>query len=888
MKLLTAGKKVFIQCSLLLLVASCAYSEIADIAATSSELKISFSSVGDGIYQIIEIPSYADCDPNLDYPIIWEGAPINPVTLDRFETGNDRLYSKFLLIDAQSRQPAGSCRYVTKIEYSEPLFDTHGWYNAFWGTVGDFTDGYFRITFFPTMEKPFDPIVINPMLIETNLQDKYLSLRLKLKSLSTPGPVPFGVYLYTWDENAAISDIFNVPGDGEFHIVSYDLSQIGGIGWADKRKLRLDPAEGEHLNFNRYENSEVVIDWIAVTDKADFDGTNPDATDIVWDFSDPANRNFTFPVPNGIKGVTCPMSVSDANQTNTKYITSNLTFNELLEVPQEGSYILWEMEGHKIPINSQYITYLDREVKPYTDIGAALYYVSNNKVPKYDTGSILIHPMTDLAQAPNGLGAFNLTSQNAQRHFLSAMQFLAHRYSHPDAPAGWIRGHIVGNEINSHWWWYNMGLATMEEVAEEYSRTVRLFDLAVKSVSPGTDTFISLEHNWTSPVVDEPLKCTGSRPMLEAVSENINAHGDIDWNLAFHPYPQNLYEPRFWLYDDKAQMSFDTPKLTMKNLELLPLYMSQKRFLHKGNMCDIIFSEQGFNTLDIPDGQQIQAAAYAYSWQRISNIPGVKGYMYHRHVYWPNEAGLDFGIWNSLNGYTPTEKKDIWYVYNDAETPYWRDSFDQYLPVLGFTDWSQALPAKTFFDYRFDVDSEFEQWQVVSQIEDAAVSGGFLTGKATGNDPIFQNGKVFFMPEQIDRIYIKMAVSGQSPVSQFFWGTSEQPYPTAEKVVNINVTADGQIREYILDMKAHPLWNGKEIVLIRLDPASNAPAAEFQVDYITGGTYADLNHDQKVDVEDITVMGEQWLEPGDNIRADINDDNMVDLSDFSRLALQWQ
>ena len=51
--------------------------------------------------------------------------------------------------------------------------------------------------------------------------------------------------------------------------------------------------------------------------------------------------------------------------------------------------------------------------------------------------------------------------------------------------------------------------------------------------------------------------------------------GDVDWNVAFHPYPENLFEPRTWL-DQSATASDDTPRITFKNIELLPRFLAQR------------------------------------------------------------------------------------------------------------------------------------------------------------------------------------------------------------------------------------------------------------------------------------------------------------------------
>ena len=53
-------------------------------------------------------------------------------------------------------------------------------------------------------------------------------------------------------------------------------------------------------------------------------------------------------------------------------------------------------------------------------------------------------------------------------------------------------GHAVGNEVNSRWYWSNMGRVSMEQFAQDYLRTVRICHTAVRKFSSSARVFISL------------------------------------------------------------------------------------------------------------------------------------------------------------------------------------------------------------------------------------------------------------------------------------------------------------------------------------------------------------------------------------------------------------
>ena len=114
--------------------------------------------------------------------------------------------------------------------------------------------------------------------------------------------------------------------------------------------------------------------------------------------------------------------------------------------------------------------------------------------------------------------------------------------------------------------------------------------------------------------------------------------------MAFHPYPENLGDCRTW-NDKSATLSNDTPRITFKNLEMLPRYLRQKELLYNGQPRRIILSEQGFHTPNKPNGETLQAAAYAYAWYRVANIPEIDSFILHRHVEHAHEGGLNLGLW---------------------------------------------------------------------------------------------------------------------------------------------------------------------------------------------------------------------------------------------------
>jgi hypothetical protein len=302
----------------------------------------------------------------------------------------------------------------------------------------------------------------------------------------------------------------------------------------------------------------------------------------------------------------------------------------------------------------------------------------------------MVHPGC-VSNAPNRLGNFNTVTDEGRRWFVATMEFCAERWSRPDQKYGRVAGYILGNEVNSHWWWANMGRVTMEEFAEDYLRTMRLAHGAIRRQSSWGRIYISLEHHWNMRYAagDERQSFPG-KAFLDYFARRAKEGGDFDWDVAFHPYPENLFEPRFWR-DKTATNDFGTRRITFKNLEVLPAYLGQTPMLHAGKSRRIILSEQGFHTPKGTNGETLQAAAFCVAYKKVEGLEGIDAFILHRHVDNAHEGGLMLG----LRGLTPgggeaRPKKKIYECFRLADTPEWREAFEFALPIAGLRGWEEA------------------------------------------------------------------------------------------------------------------------------------------------------------------------------------------------------
>jgi len=405
---------------------------------------------------------------------------------------------------------------------------------------------------------------------------------------------------------------------------------------------------------------------------------------------------FNTPFPEAVskKGLQVQM-VDDALALGIKHAALNVNFSQMIDMGGNTNNPAWPVDGQTVRFHRSYIGSLDRQIRPLTDAGVVvslilLAYQSSDS----SLNRILLHPDYD-KNAPNRLGAFNTATAEGVLHFRACVEFLAYRFGDPKVYHGHVANFILGNEVNSHWFWANMGRVSMETFAEDHLRTARIANTALRKISSSARLYLSLEHHWNIryPGGDARQAFAG-RPFLDYFSRRAREQGDFDWHLAFHPYPENLFEPRAW-NDKSATTNDNTPRITFKNLEMLPRYMNRPEMLFRGQPRRIILSEQGFHTPDKLDGELWQAAAYAYAYYKTANLPGIDSFILHRHVDHGAEGGLNLGLWtrnkNARSAAEPAKRKLSYEVFKAADTVDWRRAFEFARPVIGIQGWEEIL-----------------------------------------------------------------------------------------------------------------------------------------------------------------------------------------------------
>lgn len=400
-----------------------------------------------------------------------------------------------------------------------------------------------------------------------------------------------------------------------------------------------------------------------------------------------------YPQAQSKKGLQVEL-LDDALKLGVKHAALNLNLSQLLTLqPSEKSGDnRWDYQGQTYWFNSGYLQSLDRQVKALSDSGALVYViVLAYESPNAEINRLLLHPNYN-AEAPNKLGAFNTRTKDGRACLATCFEFLAQRWSRPDRKHGQVAGYIIGNEVNSHWFWSNCGQVSMEAFAKDYLDAVRLAHSAIRRQASWPRVYISLDHHWEIryPGGDQQQTFAG-RAFVDYFAKlaRETEGGDFDWRVAYHPYPENLFEPRFW-NDQSALPTPDTPRITFKNIEVLTNYLQREELLHGGAPRRVILSEQGFHSSPDATGERLQAAAYCYAYRKVEQIEGIDAFILHRHIDHPREGGLNLGLRRRTPGTAdPYPQKPIYDCFEAADTPEWEQAFEFALPLVGLESWGE-------------------------------------------------------------------------------------------------------------------------------------------------------------------------------------------------------
>ncbi|HHU25910.1 MAG TPA: hypothetical protein GXZ56_04735 [Bacteroidales bacterium] len=282
----------------------------------------------------------------------------------------------------------------------------------------------------------------------------------------------------------------------------------------------------------------------------------------------------------------------------------------------------------------------------------------------------------------------NLTTDESVHCYAAALDFLASRYNTPENTHGRIHKWIMHNEVDAGLSWTNMGRKPMMVYLDTYIKSMRMCHNISRAYDEHSEVMGSYTHSWTAPV-----ELYASKELLENLVSFSRVEGDFQWGVAYHPYPQDLNEPKTWL-DTKATFSTGSQLVTFKNLEVIDHWIKQPANQYLGATKRTLWlSENGTNSRTYGEQDlKEQAAGFAYAWKKLSKLDGIDGIQWHNWIDNRHEFGLRIGLRKFPDDESdPGGAKPVWHAYKAADTDEEDAVFDQYKTLIGITNWSEIM-----------------------------------------------------------------------------------------------------------------------------------------------------------------------------------------------------
>lgn len=363
---------------------------------------------------------------------------------------------------------------------------------------------------------------------------------------------------------------------------------------------------------------------------------------------------------------------SDCKEMNVGSITMNVVLNDYIK--GEGSGYSYGGQNYSLGAFKDYVDRVTRRAGEMDLVVSAIILCQTNSIFKDPENKGGNYTMPNLTTAK----AFNL--------YAAALEHMASTHC---TPGNRISHWIMHNEVDFANEWTNMGDQPMQRYIDRYIKSMRICYNIVRQYDQNASVLGSYTHCWT--VADGNY---APKKMLEATVAYSEAEGDFRWGVAYHPYPQNLTKPSFWIDDTQATYSLNSKYVTFKNLEVIDAWIRQKENFYKGKTKRVLFlSEQGTNSPSYSESDlALQAAGGAWAWKKVSKLDGIDAIQWHNWADNKAEGGLRIGLRTfaegSVSNLTP---KPVWYVWKAAGTAEEDSVFDQYKTTLGISDWDSIL-----------------------------------------------------------------------------------------------------------------------------------------------------------------------------------------------------
>ncbi|NLK40353.1 MAG: hypothetical protein GX303_08975 [Clostridiales bacterium] len=343
-------------------------------------------------------------------------------------------------------------------------------------------------------------------------------------------------------------------------------------------------------------------------------------------------------------------------------------------------------------LNKDRLNYLDHEIKVCSDAGVHVFLNIVLGAPDIDIDESLTSLYYNSAVNNTEYYAINADNEVSIAHFQGFINFISERYTRVDREYGFAGSYILGYEVNDNRNHNYAGKMDLEIYLDGYLSLLRTADTIVRSNYAGGRVYISLGNNFTSSVKDatqqpNPQLDYPAKELLTLLSEKSIVGGNFPWHIAINPYPSDPADTEIWS-DSGVESTFNTPFITMQNIEVFTEFLSQGSFLYNGETRSIIIGEFGISAN--PDDETAlkkQAAAYAYAYYSAQSNEDIDAFIYKRQRDNPKDAPLYYGLFDQ----TGTVQKPVAKLFAEIDLETEEDPASFALPIIGVSGWQSVI-----------------------------------------------------------------------------------------------------------------------------------------------------------------------------------------------------
>lgn len=400
-----------------------------------------------------------------------------------------------------------------------------------------------------------------------------------------------------------------------------------------------------------------------------------------------------YPEAMSKKGLLIELDMlGDALDLGVKHTTINIPYHHLV-----GGTLKYTYDGETYYFNKDLIESYDKMIGAFSAKGivvtAILLNGWNDSFPE-------LHEQGAAKNNDAFYYGFNVSTEQGYKTTKALMSFMAERYSGAHDLYGRVSNWIIGNEINNNKNWNYVGPMDLASYTKLYEKVFRVAYTAIKGQNKNARVFFSTDYEWKKENTNLQY---AAKDFIDLFNSGIRSEGNIEWGLAYHPYPYPMVEPEFW-DDDQTGMVNDTsdsPVVNFKNLNVLTDYFQTPELLAAdGTVRHIILSEEGFTSDSISRGNvyDIQAAAFAYAYYLVDSNPYIDAFILNRQVDSIGEVNTScsFGLWtvdmDRPDKVIAVMPKNIHQVFKYIDTKKSLKYTEFAKSIIGISNWSEVIP----------------------------------------------------------------------------------------------------------------------------------------------------------------------------------------------------